>query len=147
MYENSWKSLDSRPIPKWFGDDKFGIFIHWGVYSVPSWRGLENALFGSYAEWYYASVYGKYRNHDKNFHKEHYGEDFEYRDFAKSFNAELFDSDKWAKLFRSAGARYVVVTSKHHDGYCLWPTENPILLHQKKLKSGDNCLLILLIEV
>ena len=134
MYEKSWKSLDSRPIPKWFGDDKFGIFIHWGVYSVPSWRGLENALFGSYAEWYYASVYGKYRNHDENFHKEHYGEDFEYRDFAKSFNAELFDSDKWAKLFRSAGARYVVVTSKHHDGYCLWPTENQ---HKKNWRVTD----------
>jgi len=55
-YENTWESLDSRPIPTWFEDAKFGIFIHWGVYSVPAWRQLEPGLYASYAEWYYARV-------------------------------------------------------------------------------------------
>ncbi|GAG89339.1 unnamed protein product, partial [marine sediment metagenome] len=55
-YKNTWASLDTRPIPTWFEDAKFGIFIHWGVYSVPAWRKLEPGLYASYAEWYYAKV-------------------------------------------------------------------------------------------
>ncbi|MBS4179389.1 alpha-L-fucosidase [Lederbergia citrea] len=123
-YQPNWDSLDSRIIPEWFQNAKFGIFIHWGVYSVPSWRKLSDERFGSYAEWYYASVYGNYKNYGDDFHKRIYGEGFEYRDFASSFTAELFDANFWAKTFKNAGAKYVVLTSKHHDGYCLWPTEN-----------------------
>ncbi|QWW20756.1 alpha-L-fucosidase [Schaalia sp. 19OD2882] len=89
--------------------------------------------FGSYAEWYYASVYGRYRNWDGEFHRAHYG-DATYRDFAPALTAELFDPARWANLFARAGARYVVLTSKHHDGYCLWPTDNP---HKVGWNSGD----------
>jgi alpha-L-fucosidase len=124
-YSDSWSSLDSRPIPAWFEDAKFGIFIHWGVYSVPSWRKLEPGLYASYAEWYYARVMHNKDNGGEDFHNRNYGKDFEYRDFAPLFKAELFDPVYWARLFKSSGARYVVLTSKHHDGFCLWSTKSP----------------------
>ncbi|MFY9279659.1 MAG: alpha-L-fucosidase [Caldicoprobacterales bacterium] len=111
-----WELIDRRPIPAWFDNVKFGIFIHWGVYSVPAW-GPKKA----YAEWYGHAI--KDPNSDfYRFHKETYGEKFEYKDFAPMFRAELFDADSWAELFKEAGAGYVVLTSKHHDGFCLWPS-------------------------
>jgi alpha-L-fucosidase len=121
VYEPSWESLDSRPVPDWFGNDKFGIFIHWGVYSVPAWIRVQEGRYASYAEWYYARVMGELKG-DEDFHERTFGEDFEYRDFAPMFTAQLFDPDLWASLFAESGARYVVLTSKHHDGFCLWPT-------------------------
>ena len=124
-YQASWASLDTRPIPAWFEDAKFGIFIHWGVYSVPAWRKLEPGLYASYAEWYYAKVMYNPDNGGEEFHNNNYGEDFEYRDFAPLFKAELFDPTAWATLFKDSGAKYVVLTSKHHDGYCLWPATSP----------------------
>ncbi len=123
-YEPTWESLDARPIPEWFGDAKFGIFIHWGVYSVPSWIRVQEGKYASYAEWYYARVMGELKG-EEDFHEKTFGEDFEYRDFAPMFTAELFDPDFWAGLFAESGARYVVLTSKHHDGFCLWPTKSP----------------------
>ena len=115
-YEPTWESIDSRPCPAWYDDVKLGIFIHWGVYSVPSWGPK-----GRYSEWYWSAM------NDKNgptweFHVDQYGEDFKYQDFAGMFKAEMFDPDQWADVFARSGARYVVLTSKHHDGYCLWPS-------------------------
>ena len=130
----SWDELDARPLPSWYSDAKFGIFIHWGVFSVPAWRTVNDELFGSYAEWYYASVYGSYKNLDGDFHARNYGASTSYRDLAQDFRAELFDPQQWAELFAAAGAKYVVLTAKHHDGYCLWPTRNP---HKRGWNSGD----------
>jgi len=124
-YESTWNSLDKRPIPEWFLDAKFGIFIHWGVYSVPAWRKVTEGRYASYAEWYYARVMFDKEGGGEDFHIQNYGKDFEYRDFAPLFKAELFKPDDWAELFLRSGAKYVVLTSKHHDGYCLWPTKSP----------------------
>lgn len=119
-YEATWESLDQRPTPQWWVDAKFGIFIHWGVYSVPAW-----SVRGQYSEWYWNRITG---DKGKNgpwwqYHKARYGEDFDYAAFAPMFKAELFDPDQWADVFRRSGAKYVVLTSKHHDGYCLWPSQ------------------------
>ncbi|WP_346236455.1 alpha-L-fucosidase [Niabella insulamsoli] len=127
QYQPTWKSLDARPIPRWFTDAKFGIFIHWGLYSVPAWATNSNADgFGSnYAEWYWERLNNKKLKIHKefvDFHNKNYGPQFHYQDFAHMFKAELFDPQQWAKIFKDAGAKYVVLTSKHHDGFALWPS-------------------------
>ncbi len=133
-YNPTWESLDNREMPEWFGNAKFGIFIHWGVYSVPSWRKIESARYASYAEWYYARVMDNKENGGYDFHRKNYGVNFEYRDFAPLFRAELFNPERWAELFKKSGAKYVVLTSKHHDGFCLWSTKNK---HKKNWNSVD----------
>lgn len=115
-YEPTWDSLDRRGNPAWFDEAKFGIFIHWGVYSVPAWSPK-----GRYSEWYWHDM------QDKNgptwkFHASTYGEKFQYQDFAPMFKAEMFNPEGWADLIARSGAKYVVLTSKHHDGFCLWPS-------------------------
>lgn len=113
----SWESLRARPYPEWFKQSRLGIFIHWGVYSVPSYGGAE-----SYAEWYLRGLQAGAQNRI-DFMKKNYGEDFTYRDFAPLFKAELFDANEWAEIFSKAGAGYIVMVTKHHDGYCLWPSK------------------------
>ena len=116
-YEPNWKSLDSRPTPQWYKDAKFGIFIHWGLYSVPAWGPK-----GSYAEWYLNGLKSGDSTRLK-YHEENYGKDFPYRDFIKLFQPEKYEPENWAVLFKESGAKYVVLTSKHHDGFCLWPSK------------------------
>ena len=125
-YDTAWESLDARPSPPWFDQAKFGIFIHWGVYSVPAWapkRSAVNSTGEAYAEWYWAAAQNKQGKFWK-FHEKTYGEDCKYQDFAPLFKAELFDANQWADLFVRSGAKYVILTSKHHDGYCLWPSDH-----------------------
>lgn len=127
-YQPNWASLDQRPIPKWYTDAKFGIFIHWGVYSVPAYAAVNVKDENPYAEWYWNSLTNGMDakgpvGHGAltwKFHKRVYGADFPYFDFAPMFRAELFDPDRWADLFVRAGARYVALTSKHHEGFTLW---------------------------
>lgn len=114
-YEASWASLDRRPTPAWFKEARFGIFIHWGVYSVPAW-----APKGRYAEWYWKHMRDK-KGPTWQHHVKTHGAEFQYEQFAPKFKAEKFDPGAWAALFKKAGAKYVVLTAKHHDGYCLWP--------------------------
>jgi alpha-L-fucosidase len=118
-YAPNWASLDQRPTPAWFQDAKFGVFIHWGVYSVPAW-GMPH----EYAEWYWQRLKDKDPkwNPWREFHAQTYGASFDYQDFAASFKAELFDAKQWADLFARAGIKYVVPTSKHHEGFALWPS-------------------------
>jgi len=116
-FEPNWSSLDSRETPQWFKDAKFGIFIHWGLYSVPAWGPK-----GSYAEWYLNGL----NNGDTariRFHNDNYGSDFPYWKFMDLFKAENYNPDEWAEIFKRSGAKYVVLTSKHHDGFCLWPSK------------------------
>ncbi|WP_316811702.1 alpha-L-fucosidase [Pedobacter heparinus] len=122
-YEPAWQSLDKRETPTWWTDAKFGIFIHWGLYSVPAYAPVNEVK----------GVYEKYAEHYENrliqgnklftaHHRKFYGEQFKYSDFAPMFKAEYFKPDDWADLFVKSGAKYVVLTSKHHDGFCLWPS-------------------------
>ncbi|HEV7330593.1 MAG TPA: alpha-L-fucosidase [Flavisolibacter sp.] len=127
-YEASWASLDTRPVPQWFTDAKFGIFIHWGLYSVPAWAptGKEWPLYSKYAEWYWyrlQSDSSKVGDAYRAFHTKTYGAQARYQDFVKDFKAELFKPDQWADLFAQSGAKYVVLTSKHHEGFALWPSK------------------------
>jgi alpha-L-fucosidase len=127
-YEATWTSVDSRPTPAWWSDAKFGIFIHWGVYSVPAF-----APKGEYAEWYWERIGrpgnpdpdsndAKIRRETHAFHQRVYGKEFQYADFAPKFTAEMFNADQWAEIFARSGAKYVVLVSKHHDGFALWPS-------------------------
>ncbi|XP_067936579.1 alpha-L-fucosidase-like [Watersipora subatra] len=114
-YQPTWDSLDSRPLPKWFDEAKIGIFVHWGVFSVPAlshgfaaetfWQAWEASKPGDY-------VY--------DFMKKNYRDDWTYGDFAQQFTAELFDAEKWVDLFQDSGAKYVVFVSKHREGFCNW---------------------------
>jgi alpha-L-fucosidase len=124
QYQPNWASLDKRETPEWWKEAKFGIFIHWGLYSVPAYAPVKEV----------EGVYEKYAEHYENrlitgntlftaHHNKFYGKDFKYKDFAPMFKAEYFNPDDWADLFQQAGAKYVVLTSKHHDGFSLWPSK------------------------
>jgi alpha-L-fucosidase len=114
-YQPTWESLDRRPVPQWYKDAKFGIFIHWGVYSVPGFTKK-----GEYAEWYQHGL----NSGDtllNRYQKEVFGE-LTYYQLADRFKAELYNPDEWAHVIEASGARYVVLTSKHHDGFANWPS-------------------------
>jgi len=129
-YQPTWDSIDKRPTPAWFTDAKFGIFIHWGVYSVPAYAPVIPGKL-AYAEWYWHQK-DEGRDNPKatavetgtwDYHKKNYGADFMYKNFVPDFKAQLFDPDRWAGLFQRSGAKYVVLTSKHHEGFALWPSK------------------------
>lgn len=127
QYAPQWSSLDQRPTPAWFEDAKFGIFIHWGLYSVPAWATLSNADgFGSYySEWYWERLNNsKLKIHKEfvDFHQRVYSGK-PYQEFAHDFKAELFEPSKWADILENSGAKYVVLTSKHHEGFTMWPSK------------------------
>ncbi|WP_084469623.1 alpha-L-fucosidase [Jiangella gansuensis] len=113
-FEPTVASLNSHETPQWFHDDKFGIFIHWGAYSVPAWGPR-----GSYAEWYW-----NYQNNPgsptNTYHRDTFGADAVYDDFIGQWQAENFDPESWVRLFEDAGANYFVLTSKHHEGVALY---------------------------
>src|SRR5438309_10591361 len=129
-YEPTWDSVDKRPTPAWFSDAKFGIFIHWGTYSVPAYAPVLPGKL-AYAEWYWNALTNGRSNSKADelqkgtwaFHQKVYGADFPYQGFAPQFKAELFDPDHWADVFAGSGAKYVVLTSKHHEGFTLWPSK------------------------
>lgn len=117
QYTPDWSSLETRPVPKWYTDGKFGIFIHWGVYSVPGYTTK-----GHYAEWYQNAL-NRGDSATVAYHKAKFG-NLTYYQLADLFKAELFNPDEWAKLFEKSGAKYIVLTSKHHDGFTLWPSKD-----------------------
>jgi alpha-L-fucosidase len=117
-YEGDWESLKKHnAVPDWFRDAKFGIYFHWGVYTVPA--------FGT--EWYPREMHLKDKPEYKH-HIEKYGDpsEFGYHDFVPMFKAEKFDAEKWADLFERAGARFVGPVAEHHDGFSMWASRvNP----------------------
>lgn len=118
-YEANWSSLNQRKIPAWFHQDKFGIFIHWGVYAVPSYAPVIENSGNSYSEWYWYRI-NEGQKDFRAFHNKNFGSDFQYPMFEPMFKAEMFNPKEWADVFKKSGARYVVLTSKHHEGYTLW---------------------------
>ena len=133
-------TFKDRPCPEWYARAGFGIFIHWGIFSVPAFAPRGQAIhelmrdhyddmnaYLPYAEWY-ENALRLPGSATATYHREHYGAR-SYASLREDFDtaAENFDADVWADLFQQAGARYVVFVTKHHDGYCLWPTnvENP----------------------
>ncbi|WP_348261085.1 alpha-L-fucosidase [Telmatobacter sp. DSM 110680] len=134
-YHPTLESLDRHPLPQWYDGAKLGIFIHWGLYSVPGWAPINHPdhdfssadyiRYNPYAEWY-LNVLRVPGSPTAEYHKQHYGEQG-YYDFAPTFNRESkkWNPDKMAAIFRDAGARYVVLTSKHHEGFTLWPSTTP----------------------
>ncbi len=113
-YKDNWNSLSGREMPQWMYNGKLGIFIHWGVYSVPAFSN----------EWYSRNMYVK-DSQEYQHHVETYGKQttFGYKDFIPLFTAEKFNADEWAELFKKAGAKYVVPVAEHHDGFQMYRSE------------------------
>ena len=110
-FTDTWESLAGYQVPRWFSDAKFGIFIHWGVYSVPA--------FGN--EWYARNMY-RQGTPEYDHHRATYGpqDNFGYQDFIPGLTAESYDPAQWANLFRLAGAHFVVPVAEHHDGFAMY---------------------------
>ncbi|HWC79002.1 MAG TPA: alpha-L-fucosidase [Pseudonocardiaceae bacterium] len=130
-YQPTDASLATHQAPYWFDDAKFGIFIHWGVYSVPAWGPVGK----EYAEWYWDHMQDP-SDPTYAYHAQTYGESFNYDDFIPRFTAAKFDPLSWVRLIADAGAEYYVLTSKHHEGFALWDSKvsgrNAVQLGPKK---------------
>ena len=108
-FQPTWASLkENYKVPQWFVGAKFGLFMHWGLYSVPA----------HHNEWYEKHMYGA----ERAWHAEHFGsqEKFGYKDFIPLFTQEKFDPEAWADLFKKSGAKFVIPTAQHHDNFALW---------------------------
>jgi alpha-L-fucosidase len=139
-YEPTKSSLRTRPRPGWYDDAKLGIFVHWGPQSVPGWAPTAGEYAKLLAErgWHYWFANNPYAEWYQNtlkipgsptqaYHLRTYGADYPYDNFVPLFEqaTQRWDPGAWADTFAQAGARYVVLTTKHHDGYLLWPSEHP----------------------
>ena len=113
-YQADWNSLGDFSVPKWFQQAKFGIFIHWGLYSVPA--------FGN--EWYARNMYRE-SHPEFTHHIKTYGpqKKFGFKDFIPLFQAEKFDATDWVSLFKQAGAKYICPVAEHHDGFQMYDSE------------------------
>lgn len=119
QYAPTWASLDTRPLPAWYDDAKIGIFIHWGVFSVPSF-GTSSG--GASGEWFWWMWEGEKDPAYVDFVAQTEAPQWTYADYAPRFQAEFWNATQWAELFAASGARYVVPTSKHHEGFTNWPS-------------------------
>jgi len=149
-YVATLESLRKHPLPEWYADAKLGIFIHWGLYSVPGWAvptppgaGLSEEEYlknNPYAEWYLNTLRLD-GSPTQKYHKQNYGPNYDYYNFADTFNKEIqrWNPEAWAKVFELTGAKYVVLTTKHHEGFTLWPSEtpNPTLPANRQHASRD----------
>jgi alpha-L-fucosidase len=116
-YQPTWNSLKQWTVPQWLRDGKFGIYTHWGVYSVPAQ--------GPNATWYANKFYWQPDSPERKYQEATYGplEKFGYKDFIPLFKAEKFDPEEWADLFQKSGARFAGPVAEHHDGFAMWDTK------------------------
>jgi alpha-L-fucosidase len=116
VYEPNWNSLKKWQTPQWLRDAKFGIYTHWGIYSVPGQ--------GPNGTWYANQVYTKPDSPQRKYHEATYGplEKFGYKDFIPMFTGEKFNAEEWAELFQKSGARFAGPVAEHHDGFPMWDT-------------------------
>ncbi len=114
-YKDNWESLKDHKVPDWYRDAKFGIFIHWGLYSVAGFCEW-------YPRWMYMPYHEKYGKAAAEHHVATYGsqKDFGYKDFVPMFKAENFDAAQWADLFKESGAKFVMPVAEHHDGFPIY---------------------------
>lgn len=111
-YKDNWESLSQYPVPEWYEKAKFGVFIHWGAYTVPAY----------FSEWYVRLMY--YRCNPVFWHHNRvYGKDYPYRKFIDDFTAPRFQPSEWIRLIKEAGAKYVMPVAEHHDGYKMYDSE------------------------
>ena len=124
-YHPTWESLSTHPVPDWYREKRLGIFLHWGVFSVPA-----------YHDWYARNMYIK-GSPEYEYHCQHYGQpkDFGFKDFIPQFKMEAFDPQAWVKLFREAGADYIVPVAEHHDGFQNYRSE---LSHWNAAEMGPH---------
>ena len=117
VYEATWTSLQNHRTPKWLREAKFGIYTHWGLYSVPAC--------GPNGSWYARNMYHKdtpqFAYHEKTFGP---ATEFGYKDFIPMFTAEKFDPEEWAKLSKDSGAKFAGPVAEHHDGFSMWDSHS-----------------------
>jgi len=152
IYKPTIESIKEHKLPKWFDDAKFGIFIHWGLFSVPGWATIvgdvdklvkekgseEQHRTNPYEEWYLNSMRWD-GSPTQEYHYKTYGRDFKYDQFVPMFNKaiEKWQPDKWAEIFKKAGASYVILVSKFADGFVSWPTKYPNPIKKNYMASRD----------
>jgi alpha-L-fucosidase len=113
-FQPTWDSLkENYQVPKWFAEAKFGLFMHWGLYSVPA----------HHNEWYEKHMYSD--GGEGQWHVEHFGpqDKFGYKDFIPLFTATNWNPDAWAELFKKSGAKFVIPTAEHHENFALWDSD------------------------
>lgn len=111
-YQPDWDSLKNHPVPDWYKAAKFGMFVHWGIYSVPAY----------FSEWYCRLMY--YRGNPVYWHhRRKYGKAFNYRDFIPQFSAEHFDAESWVQAAKLSGAKFLMPVAEHHDGFKLYDSD------------------------
>lgn len=152
LYRPTLESVSLHQVPLWFENAKLGVFIHWGLYSVPAWAPTAGNLgetqeTGNWTEWFAQNPYAEWYANSvriaasptQRHHFDTYGHGFPYTDFAPIFNeaVEAWDPSGWASFFKQIGARYLVLTTKHHDGFLLWPSSHPNPFHADYYCSRD----------
>lgn len=126
-FKADWDSLSQFQVPTWYENAKFGIFIHWGLYSIPAFAN----------EWYPRNMYIQ-GSREYEHHLATYGEHktFGYKDFIPLFKTEHFNAEEWANLFKLSGAKYVMPVAEHHDGFKYIRALTPTITHMRWVPSG-----------
>ena len=131
-FQPTWESLkENYRVPRWFVGAGFGLFMHWGLYSVPA----------HHNEWYEKHMYGA----EQQWHAEHFGpqDQFGYKDFIPMFTCSNWNPDAWAELFKKSGAKFVIPTAQHHDNFAMWDSAatpfNAVQMGPKRDLIGDLC--------